>query len=335
MFIRLTLGYSNFAESYAFRFMNDPPKQALIYFLLKQFLIAISSIVIPLGLLFWEKINIAKKITIVFFILFDLFYWIGIGTNVGVVNNFITVLFILAVKYPLILNFKNLPVKFKFYILIIPVLILLLFSTNITQRFESNYKGVYNIYNTTLSGAKINKEKLILQLTPTPLHNTLIFTSSYLNQGYYHTAMAFDEKFDFTYGLGNNFTMLGISSKIVGENLLPKTYVGKLVKRGIDPEVNWHSAYLWFANDFTFFGVPIILSIFGFLLAFFWRLTLYQNDPFAPMIFLYCAFEIFFLCGNNVIFSFSFYTFHFLLLFWVLNRFYYAKTRTISQDISS
>ena len=146
--------------------------------------------------------------------------------------------------------------------------------------------------------------------------------------------MAFDEDFNWTYGIGNNYTTLGIAPKIVGEYLMPKTYIGKLEKRGVDPFISWHSAYLWFANDFTFFGVPIVLFFLGLLFSLSWKSTLNLNDPFAPVIFIFCLLEIFFLCANNQVFSFSFYTFHTILFLWIINGLIYGKKRTISSDIN-
>jgi hypothetical protein len=120
----------------------------------------------------------------------------------------------------------------------------------------------------------------------------------------------------------------------VGENLMRKTYIGKLEKKGVDPFENWHSAYLWFANDFTFFGVPIVLFFIGLLFSVSWKSTLKLNDPFAPIIFIFCLIEIFYLCANNHLFSFSFYSFHILVLLWILSRYKYAK-RTIPPAIGS
>lgn len=333
MFLRLAIGFTNFGESYAYRSMIVFEKTGLLMFITKQILYAITSLTIPLGIILWSKLNITKKTIIVAFIIIDVLYWMGIGTNVGVVNNFLTIFFMIALTHPKLTDFSKLKLKYKIYIGSILFLILSLFSLNISQRHDYNTNGKYDLYEIKIGKVRINKDCLLFNITNPSLHGTIISTSTYLNQGYYHLALAFDEKFEWTYGLGNNYTMLGISKKIAGENLMPRTYISKLEKKGVDPFVNWHSAYLWFANDLTFFGVPVLIFFIGLLFAVSWKSTIKLNDPFAPVIFIFCLVEIFFLCANNQVLSFSFYPFHILLLLWILVRFKYAK-KSISPDIS-
>jgi hypothetical protein len=311
---RLSFGFVSLGESYGLRQLIEYEKFNFILSLSISLLNSLVFLSFPLAVLFWKNLPLSFKFASVVLVLIDVFYWIGIGTNVGILNIFLSIF---------ILNFKNknLIKRFKSKKLISTLSFLFLgiyFSSSILDRFYVNHGTTNYLNRSRIVDAVINENSFILSITPDFLHNPLIIASNYLTSGYYHLYLAFQLPFDFTYGFGNNYTTLGISDKILNIDILSLTYVGKLKKFGVDPFMQWHTAYLWYANDFYFLGVSIVMFIHGFLLGKFWISVLLKNNIFGVGLFLLFFYQGIYLIANNHILSFSFYSvIFFIILFYV------------------
>lgn len=74
---------------------------------------------------------------------------------------------------------------------------------------------------------------------------------------------------------------------------------------GIDMYINWHSAYLWIANDVTFIFVPLIVFIIGLYFGRVWKDALFGHNPWAYPVLGYMIVEVFYFFANNQVPSFS------------------------------
>lgn len=325
---RLSIGFIfSLGESYNLRQATELSQYSFPIFLVTSLLNSLSMLVIPLGVLLWKKINAIIKILLITTTSIDLVYWIGIGTNVGIFNIFLSLVFMLIVAKPDIISLGNYSLRMKIIIITATISLGSFFALSIADRFNLNYRGNYNMYDNYIVTSKVEQESLILKLTPESFHNNVIIASNYLNQGYFHLAMSFNEEYDFTYGLGNNYTTVGVSKKLIGIDVLPLTYVGKLENQGVGPFAAWHTAYMWFANDVTFYGVPFIMYILGYLFAITWRHTLYYSDPFAPILFLLLLFQLVYLTANNHVLSFQFFPLLIILSLRQANQSYHGLFR--------
>jgi len=107
-----------------------------------------------------------------------------------------------------------------------------------------------------------------------------------------------------------------IASKF-GYNPMPNTYLSLLENYGIDSHVNWHTIYVWLANDFTFIGVPIIIYLIGLMFARTWCDSVKgDNDTAIPLFTLFLV-MVFYFFANNQVLSFSFMPF---VVWWLLYR---------------
>jgi hypothetical protein len=170
-----------------------------------------------------------------------------------------------------------------------------------------------------LGDSKVDEYSLVFSFIPKPLQDTYMYMVYYLTQGYYHTSLAFDLDFRPTYFLGNNPALMDLA-KIFGIDVSKDTYVYRLSGKGVDPEVQWHSAYLWFASDVSFWGVPLVLFIISYIFGFSWAFGTEKIDLLSRILFVFTGNILFFLFANNTYLSSVFYSFMFLFPIWIFTR---------------
>jgi hypothetical protein len=153
------------------------------------------------------------------------------------------------------------------YILLLVFIIIIVFSGIMYSRMgDITDLSSYEIYMTT-----INYDSYIFTSTPDFLKPTLLTFFSYLTQGYYFLSFGFDLDYRFSNFLGSNPALINIAS-LLGLDNTQNSYVHRLTSYGIDPNIQWHSAYLWIANDFSFYFVPLYVCLLGFGLGVSWIL---------------------------------------------------------------
>ncbi|TWR28004.1 hypothetical protein FPZ42_01950 [Mucilaginibacter achroorhodeus] len=170
--------------------------------------------------------------------------------------------------------------------------------------------------------ATVNEYSPVFAVIPQPLHDTYMYMVSYLTQGYYHTCLAFDLDYRSTFFMGNNPAIIEFA-KIFNVDVWPNTYMFRLREKGVDPLVNWHSAYTWFASDFTFVGVPFIMLFLGYCFGASWSYTIIHNDFLSKIIFIAVGNILLLTFANNTYLSSIFY-----MIMWVGPLWYFTRIKT-------
>lgn len=275
----------------------------------------INQIFFIVGFLSWSKLNKLKKVFFVLFFIIEIFYWVGRGTNFGVISLITTFVFCTFCKEKTS-HAKKKSVRNK----LIPVFLLL--SALIFFSYNMNKRGgetEYDSKNFKINDVKVDEEHFVYLFMPNSLMPTYMYAVSYLSQGYYHTTLAFDLDYKPTYFFG--FTPASLNmAEIAGGDLYNDTYVKRLENKGIDPDINWHSSYTWFASDVTFFGIPFLFFGIGFLFGFLWNLILFQDDFLSKIIFVIIGNFLFFMFANNNYLSSVFYSFMIIMPIWIFTR---------------
>jgi hypothetical protein len=265
-----------------------------------------------IGIVLWNKLRTGYKFAFVLFSTLELVFWFSRGTNFGIivmiVNIFIYNFFIR--------NESRNVVKWRF-IIGLPLIAILAFMYNMISRRGDND---FNLYNFAIGSINIDPDGSILTFIPDFLIETYIYVVSYLGQGYYHTILAFNLDYVPTFFLGNNSNLLDFT-KLFGVNLYENTYVFRLSQYGVDPEVNWHSAYTWIASDTTFFLMPVLFLFIGYIYGLSWKLISLYNDFVSKLIFMVLSTFLIFLFANNNFISSVFYSVTFLFPYWFFTRF--------------
>jgi hypothetical protein len=251
----------------------------------------------------------------VFFFIIEIFYWVGRGTNFGVISLITTLIFCNFCKDKTS-QVKRKSIRNKLIPVFLLLTALIFFSYNMNKR---GGESEYDSKNFNINDIKVNEEHFVYLIIPNNLIPTYLLGVSYFSQGYYHTTLAFDLDYKPTFFFG--FTPASINLvEIVGADLYKDTYVKRLENKGIDPYINWHSSYTWFASDVTFFGIPFLFFGIGFLFGFLWNLILFQDDFLSKVIFVIIGNFLFFIFANNNYLSSVFYSFMIIMPIWILTR---------------
>lgn len=264
------------------------------------------------GLALWKRLSKIYKCLYILFFIVEILVWMGKGTNFGVIT------LILLLFFNLIFFQNSKKIK-QISFIVFPFLAIFSFISLMTSR-RNNVEFDINALNYT--NAVIDYDSFIFRLLPSSLLETYMYVLSYLTQGYHHTLIAFDMNFKFTYFFGNNPNIMAFGEFILGTDIYENTYVYRMKDYGVDPEVNWHSAYTWIASDTTFYFLPFFFLFIGYLYGISWKLSLLYNDLLSKVVFLVFSLFLIFLFANNNFISSILYSLFFLLPYWYFTRIY-------------
>jgi hypothetical protein len=314
MFNFLLVGF--FDPQLGYKLSLDTTRQITLPWSLFFIISIINQVFFIVGFLSWKNINKIKRFFFIVFIILEIFFWMGRGTNFGVIILITT--FLLSTMYQSKIqeiNFKRLAKNYILLLLLVVVSISF-FSRNMTKRAGDND---LNIQSLELGQSIINENSMAFSLIPKDFHQTYMYVVLYVTQGYYHTCIAFDLDYKPTYLLTNNPALIDFSD-ILGLNFYEDSYVYRLKNKGVDPEINWHSSYTWFASDLSFFGVPFLFFFIGYLFGFSWYLGYSKNDFLSKIIFVLLGNSLFYIFANNNYLSSVFYSIIVFLPIWYFTR---------------
>lgn len=277
----------------------------------------ITQVFFIIGFIKWKNISRFKKYLFIFFILIELFFWMGRGTNFGVIYMMTTFAFSYIDNLRIVrLNFKQ-AMGFSLVIVLLFYGSISVFTYNMKNRTDDKELLIERFSSFGLS--EFNENHYILSLIPNSLHPAYMSIVSYLSQGYYHTCLAFDLDFKWTYFLANNPISIA-NAEMFNIYVWEDTYVYRLRNKGVDPKLKWHSAYLWYASDVSFFGVPFLLYFIGYLFGISWALSIGIGDFLSKIMFVIFGNMLLFLFANNSYLAEIFNSFIFILPIWYFTR---------------
>lgn len=283
--------------------------------------------VIPLSIYYFSRLALFYKIIFLFSVLFEISRWLAIGTNKGIFDLIIIVIVVTMLKhmqknYYLQREKTKLFKSFKLAIAIslLIIIVLSLFSNNVGDRINENWAN----YSTTNGNVSINDESFLMILCPDILKPTLIYLTSYLTQGYYAFSMSLGLDFKPLYGMGNSMFLMENFKEVFGIDLYYYTYQSRLIAYGWNPYVNWHSFYVWVANDVNFPGVIIIMFLIGYLLGLVYKDAIINSNPVALTLLCLICILMVYLPANNQVLSYptTFISFWGLLFYWNFRKRY-------------
>lgn len=262
--------------------------------------------VLPIGIFSWVKMSRLYKTIIIATILISLYISLASGVRKGLMDIILTSLFCIIAKHPQLISIKINYRKLKLIAsLTLGAFLLYFVFSNLSRYGGSEFEDLGTM---DIKGI----ESSYLDYFPLPIVISLSFITSYLCQGYFALAKALN------YGIlmptigGSSFFLMRISRDFFNHDPMPETYMWLLQENdGIHTTVNWHTLYLWLANDFTFILVPIIIFYVGYFFAKTWCDAVFGKNVFAYPSFCLFLIMSFYAFANNQIFSFSFLPFVF------------------------
>ena len=270
-------------------------------------------IAIPLGLFYWRKLPVFYKTIVVLTFGFEIISWLGIGTRKGIFDLIIISFFLIVANNKDILKNGTAYRRLKIWTFIGILLFLFYFVFSNLSRGGRELKELVE----TMETADFNPfyEKHLPQWLVAALSNI----TSYLCQGYYALDKALGLGIKPITPGGQSWFTIMLANK-VGYDPLPDTYLNALQTYGIDMRINWHTIYVWLANEFTFIGVPFIIYIIGYCFAQTWLDSINHENPLAFPTFALFLIMVYYFYANNQVISFSFMPFVVCVFFYYFFR---------------
>jgi hypothetical protein len=263
------------------------------------------------GFVHWKHLRQTLKFLFAVLVCVELFYWVAVATGFGVVT--------MVTTFALSTMFWQVREEYRRRRLILMAglfaISIAFFSHNLYRR--SNFSEV-DVTQYALSGAPMILDHPVFSIVPEPLWPTYVMVVTYLAQGYYHTCFAFDLDFRSTGLLGNNVALISLA-RVFGLDVWDDTYMHRLHPKGIDEFGNWHSAYTWFASDVSYYGVPVVLGLLGFLFGVSWAQGL-RGDFLSRVVFIVFGNVLLFLFANTTYLSSVFYAVMVFVPLWLFTR---------------
>jgi hypothetical protein len=170
----------------------------------------------------------------------------------------------------------------------------------IASRYSSLGINLSNINDKIHPLMHLKENSVLIDWFGPELGFSLIQLSGYFTNGYYGLSLALTLPFQWTGFIGNSYSLMVIYNRFFGgEFLLSQTYparVGEIYGWGAS---KWHSAFAWFASDFTFFGTILFFFLVSFIYGRLWRDIVRRNNPFAVPLYSYLSIGFIFIPANN------------------------------------
>lgn len=261
---------------------------------------------LSLSMLFWSRLSFFKKcFTILIYIIY-VGQYLCTGTNVGVFNFIV----LLGVVF-LIRRYQNIAInrnKSSRHIVLVIITVFIVFAAflsffNITMGSRSG--TAYGLASSSFvcnEECPVNKKSLLYRITPESMRPLLLTTTSYVAKPYGALSFAFDMKFQPTFGVGYSWFLL--DNVPASSFLWDRTYPKQLEKTyQYSSWINWHTAYTWFANDVSWFGVPIVLFFLFWIFGHSWKRFVVTGDLLDFLMFMLFVRFILFISMNNQVFQ--------------------------------
>ena len=256
-----------------------------------------------LGILYFKKFHLGYKLLFLAALLMNVLLTANSGTMIDwavFVFKLIPFFFIARYKskYSSSAQQKKKNKRVGVVILVLAIAFVILFTTIQESRYQH------------LTGEELSYENddlvyFIDEVKPWPILNSIVYpVDFYITHGYCGMAHALELPAEFTYGIGFSRDFAKNVKAYTGLDVSQKTYPQRLEDAtGWDNGMYWPSAYTWFASDWTFWGIPLLMFLFGIFLCNVWYSALFENSIIATTLFSWLWIGIIFIPANNQLFQ--------------------------------
>lgn len=205
--------------------------------------------------------------------------------------------------------------RFKRQIVIIGITFITLFIVNQFARAESLESDIIDMY---------SADNIICQVLGTKIGTGVLRFLAYFSHGYRGLNYSLQLPFEWTFGYGGSIALSGYMQQYFGmPTFFEDTYPMRVLSTfGYDCQLNWPTAFAWWASDFSFPGVVIVMFFLGKLFCMVFRDACYHLDIIAISLLSELVIMVFFLPMNNQAFQTreSFLITFFLFIVWLFRR---------------
>ena len=257
-------------------------------------------IVIPLGIYSWDKLSKIYRYIALAIIVISAISWLGIGVRKGIFDLMVTILFIVLALKPQFILLAKWRRRITLYLGVSIIIFIVYFI------YSNLSRAGFDSFDALVLMSTLDYRPFYLEFIPLPITTAIAFVTSYLCQGYYALALSLEIGILPLAPMGMSWFTIALAKKF-DYDPTSDTYMHLLESNhNIDMSINWHSIYVWLANDFSFLGVPIVIYFVGYFLAQTWCDSVVGKNVWAfPIMTLFVIMSMYFFANNQVL-SFSF-----------------------------
>lgn len=300
---KVVIGLSSAQENYSQRSVTSPPGIWVVLNYAYVLLGFIAWLYVPLVVLLWERASWPKRALAALVLVGSVLASVARGQNFGAFDVIAQLgAFILvrrALRGPQASPAGRLGISARraFPIILSAVFLVSFFANTMKSRIGDQFRSLVNIQGKSVP---IDESSIIWSITPPPLQPLLASISMYVGHGYAALSMAVREPFDSTFGLGSSYFLMDNVAQLFGSDFESRTFPEKLeLSQGFDANAQWHTAYLWIANDVSLFGVPIVLFLLFFVFGRAWRDYVLRGNLFGALMMAPMTIFTVFISANN------------------------------------
>lgn len=284
-----------------------------------------SMLILLLSTLYLKKLKKAQRVIVIITYIIVISSYVSIGTNIGVFRLVLMwCVFLLTKMFRGEQTYDGLKWKKRKKWILLFALIGVVTCTMLFDKIMQSRGGIllwqtpyYNI-----GGIGINRSSILLKILPPSWSMLLVAATSYLTQGYYGMSLCLRVPWEPTFLMGHSMAIEKLLKEYLTEWPYLHTYQHRIQQFGWDENVQWHTMYTWFANDFGFLGTAIVVLILGILFGASYKDAIRTNNPFAYVMVYFFTLAIFFAPCNNQLFQSTYVLFSFItaLICWLCTR---------------
>jgi len=122
----------------------------------------------------------------------------------------------------------------------------------------------------------------------------------YLSQGYYGLSLAMQQPFEWTYFVGNSYSLTVLLNRYLDIPVdFHDTYPYRASLVTAWDDTKWSTVFAWFAGDFTFIGTLIFFMLVAYLYAKVWREAYRYSNPISIVLFAILTIALLYIPANN------------------------------------
>lgn len=263
--------FSNIGQNYYERLEFSTGNDKVFSMQIRTLLWGLTLYAYPIGFYFFKQLTRKGKLLLFITIIIDVL----VSLNMGISKNIgdITLIFILCMliqkKYRFNTFGRLRKVNNKGKIILIVALFFSMFYIIQMVRDSATNISSSKLLNPYSSFADVRSSTFYDIIFGNSAITSLIDKiGAYVSHGYTGLAYALELPFHNTYGLGFSRALIEYTDQYLGTSLQTQTYPAMIEQVfGWPNGVYWPSAFTWFASAVTFFGLPIIMMIYGWILA--------------------------------------------------------------------
>lgn len=281
----------------------------------------IDSIFFIFALICWKQLKTIIKILVAVLLVFEGFYSMGTGTNFGVIMLVSCACLAIMMQIPNETLSTAKITRLSILGIFALLFVVSIFFYNMEGRSGGSFEELKGGDYLALGSSVTVDTNAFLDILPYRFQILLLYIFSYLTQGYMFLENIY--LLDFHWGgfFGNNPALQSIAQDFLFFNPELDSYQMQMERLGVDSYVNWHSCYLWLANDFTLLFVPLVIYYIAKFASVALRMYRTSHDLSSGIVFVVLANMLLFLFANNNYLSSVFYSFMFIFPYWYFKKY--------------